>query len=129
LAFGLGKNKTDLERDTCFYWDQCDYKVFLLHGDDEKWRPHKNRGQRRLLHMSMMHPTNKDGAVMALMFRKVQNFEMVHMRTSKLVNPPDRPDIGEFDAIRDSWQNNPTVIADQVAVTSKVKAYLEDHHI
>jgi hypothetical protein len=75
----------------------------------------------------MMHPNNKDGVVMALMFRNVQNQAVVHRRTSNLIDPTSRSDIGEFDAIRNTWLNDPAVAADQAALTAKVEEYVKKH--
>jgi len=129
LCIGLGKNKNDMEKDLCFYHDQGDSKFYLLHGEDEKWRTVEWRGRKRFLHMSTMHPQNQDGVVLSIMFRNVENTATVHRDTANYVNPPARSDMAEFDAIRDTWQDNPKVRQDQALLTAKVEMYLRSHHI
>jgi hypothetical protein len=62
-------------------------------------------------HMSAMHPSNQDGAVMLIMFRRVQHTALVHRRHSTFINPIIRPDQNEFDQLRQVWQRQHGVAA------------------
>ena len=70
-----------------------------------------------------MHPQNKDGAVMTLMFRVLTHTVLVDRNTRRLVNPEPHPDQAEFDAIRDTWQNEQEVVDAKATLLEKVRQY------
>ena len=65
------------------------------------------------------------------MFRRVTHTVLVQYDTCNLVDPPERnqQDQQEFDSMRETWQNNPQVHADQAAVVEKVNCYLYNLHL
>ena len=123
LFFGYGEDKTSIQDGSTFYIEQSDTKIVLLHWEDEKWRLEET--MKRFLHMSAMHPDPQyqDDVVMSIMFRHCSATEKVHRNTSHFVNTPQRGDIHEFDAIRDTWVHDSGVAEDQAALMGKVQNY------
>jgi hypothetical protein len=80
--------------------------MILLHGNDEKWIQ-GTMPPLRHFHCSGMHPDAMDKVVMSIMFRHIEATALVDRETNRLINPPVCADIAEFDAIRDTWQNEP----------------------
>jgi hypothetical protein len=99
---GKGEGPKHVNGNTCFYWDQCTSKMILLHGNDEKWIQ-GTLPPLRHFHCSGMHPDAMDKVVMSIMFRHIEATALVDRETNRLINPPVRADIAEFDAIHDTW--------------------------
>jgi len=126
LFFGFGKNKRLIEPETTFYMEQCDSKIILLHWEDEKYRHEGALPLKKFLHCSGMHPDNKNGVVMTLMYRHVKDKVLVHQETHNFVNPPERGDQDEFDETRNTWMDDQGIVEAQVLLMSKVQKYYDD---
>jgi len=124
IYFGYGKDKRTIQGNSTFFFEQCDSKIFLLHWEDEKY--HHEDGSlpyKRFLHCSGVHPDNKDGVVMTLLFRHVSTSVLVNRNTNKFVDPQPREDQLEFDQMRDNWMEDDEVVAKQVELAGKVQTY------
>ena len=86
------------------------------------------------MHTSAMHQTKTEGqdnqVIMSLMFRHCHATVKVNRGTNRVVlNEEDlRQDIAEFDAIRDTWMNDPQVEMDQAQLMAKVQNCHDNHN-